>query len=218
MKDCFICYDKMIHSIKFNCNHEICIYCFMKLEHNMCPYCRSRMTNLTILNYSKVKPHILQRICKINDIFSFILIQLYISNPTIFTFNDLYNDIYTWNIPFNIKQIYIHDIMVMYNFIHPEKIHILVWLFIILSGLFVYRNEMFIMYYIPHRKSYYYHNYVDVGISMYPIFIITNLITLVYLIYFLFEYKKSKHFQFRERQSIKIENMIRFRRINEMSN
>lgn len=203
MKECFICYDNILHSVKFNCHHEICIYCFMKLKTNLCPYCRFPMYKVKIIHYSTHVPLLLRQICKPDDIFSYILLQIYHSNPKLISFNELSNDIYKWNIPNYVKKIYIHEIMVIYKFIHPEKKQLLFFLTNLLFVTFFFRNEMFNFHHENYPKQ-------IVQIDIYPVFIMIVIITTIYTLIYLLEYKSLKNFDFKEREKIKIENIMEY--------
>lgn len=202
MKECFICFENILHGVKFGCNHEICIYCFMKLESNLCPYCRFPIHKVKIIHYSNHIPLFLKKICKTDDIFSYILLQIYHSNPKMFNFNDLSKDIYKWTISPKIKRLYIREIIVMYKFIHPEKKQLLIFLLNALFLSYFHRNEV---YFIKYHPNYSYHYY---QIILYPIFVILFIITFLYTLFFLLEYKSLKKFNFKEREKIKIENLM----------
>lgn len=202
MKECFICFDSILHGIKFGCKHEICIYCFMKLETNLCPYCRFPMHEIKMIHYSNHIPPFLKDICKSDDPFSYIMLQIYHSNPHLMNIHSLIKDIQKWTIPYKIKQIYIHEIKVFYKYIHPEKKQILILLFNIFFLSFITRNDIYFVRFnpqYPHFQTY---------VAIYPLFIIFSCFFIVYSLYYLYEYKKLTSFNFKKREKIKIENFM----------
>lgn len=202
MKECFICFESIFHGVKFGCKHEICIYCFMKLECNLCPYCRFPMYELKIIHYSTHIPPFLKEICKSDDPFSYILLQIYHSNPRLINLYLLIRDIKKWSIPYKIKRIYINEIMGFYKFIHPEKKQILILLFNILFLSFITRNDIYFVRFNPQYPN------VQTYIEIYPLFIIFSCCFILYSLYYLYEYKKLTTFNFKEREKIKIENFM----------
>jgi hypothetical protein len=201
MKDCFICFENILHGVKFGCKHEMCIYCFMKLETNLCPYCRFPMHETKLTHYSTHIPPLLKKICSSNDLFSYILLQIYHTDQQLFTFRQLIMDIKKWTIHPNIQRIYMHEIQVLYKFIHPEKTQLLIILFNILILSFLTRNDVYLVHVHPH-------SYTQVYVVIYPIFIICSSVFIGYYLYYLWEMKKLKRYNFKERCKIKIENIM----------
>lgn len=198
MKDCFICFDSILHGISFNCKHEICIHCFMKLETNLCPYCRFPIYNIKITHYSTYIPPFLKNICKEKDIFTYVLLQIFHTNIN-FTLNELYNDIKKWSIPLYIKELYIKEIKILYNYIRPEKKQILILLFNLSFISCLARNIIIIIDNNPYTKK---------TLVFYPLFILINMVFLLYSIHIFYEKIQINNYNFNERKKIKIENIM----------
>lgn len=210
MKDCFICFENILHGVKFGCNHEICIYCFMKLETNLCPYCRFPMHILFLTHHSTHIPQFLKKICSSKDLFSYILLQIFHTQQHLFTFRNLIKDIHKWTIHPQIKKLYIHEIKVLYKFIHPERKQILIILFNIMILSFLTRNDVYIVRTNPY-------SYISVYVVIYPVFIICLTLFSVYFLYYVWDIQKFKQYNFKERSKIKIENITSMYLENEMS-
>ena len=204
MKDCFICFEPLVHGVSFGCKHEICLYCFMKLEANLCPYCRFPMHKFKMVHYSSYIPPFLNKICKTRDLFSYVLLQIYHTQLHLFHYKWLIRDINKWTIHPDVKKLFIHEIKVLYRYIHPDKKQILILLFHIFCVSFVTRNEVFLVNSSMYNNVNSYNSYI----VMYPMFILASLIFLGYLIYYLYEYRKLYNFNYYARNKIKIENII----------
>ena len=197
-KECFICFESILHGISFSCKHEICIYCFMKLDQNLCPYCRFPIFNTTMVHYSKHIPPFLNKICKGDDIFKYVLLQIYHTNDNMFCIHTLIRDIQTWNIKNHIKKIYIREIKVLYKYIHPENNQIL-FLLINLSLIASFlRNEEYTISSYPYKRT----------IMLYPLFVISNILTMIFTIFYLNKCRKRNKYDFSKRNKIKIENIM----------
>jgi len=201
MKDCFICFENILHGIKFGCNHEMCIYCFMKLETNLCPYCRFPMHTTFLTHNSTHIPPFLKTICSSKDLFSFLLLQIYHTQHQLFNFRNLICDIKKWTIHPDVKQLYIREIKVLYQFMHPEKKQLLILLFNILFALFLIRNDVYLVRVQPYSLA-------RISLVMYPVFIICFCIFTGYYLYYLWEKRSLKKFNFKKRNKIKIENIM----------
>lgn len=200
MKECFICYDILFHSVKFGCFHEICIHCFMKLESNLCPYCRCPIYQISIKHYSNHIPPFLKEICKVRDILSFVLLQIVHNNVELMNWQNLLNDIKTWNIGNNIKTIYKREINILFQqkFLNTTNRNILIGLlYLSFLSLFIKNSVIQII-----------ENGIHKQLVLYPIYIMINLSTLGYIIYLFVEYKKSCTYNYLAREKIKIENLM----------
>ncbi len=198
MKDCFICFDNILHGVLFNCKHEICIYCFMKLNVNLCPYCRSTIFLPEITHYSEHIPPFLKTICKSKDIFSYVLLQIYHTNIDLFTSKFLINDIKQWCMHSYIKKLYINEIRILFKKIHPEQLQSFILLF----------NLGFFSYLIKDNVIILKGRIEDKIIVLYPVFLLIIGFIILYAIYLIGQYNQIGNFQFRQRKLIKIENIM----------
>lgn len=201
MKECFICFENILHGIQFGCKHEMCLYCFMKLEQNLCPYCRFPMHEIQLTHYSKHIPPFLTKICNSKDLFTFILLQMYHTQSQLFRFPLLIQDIRTWSISPRIKQLYIHEIQVLYKYMHPERKQLLILLFNMLLLSFLTRNDIYLVRVHPHFHT-------ETFIILYPIFVIVLSIFIGYSLFYLWEKRNLQQYNYRQRLEIKIENIL----------
>ncbi len=213
MKDCFICFEPILHGISFGCNHEICTYCFMKLETNLCPYCRFPMYKCKFVHYSSHIPPFLQDICKTKDLFSYVLLQMYYTQWELFHYHRLIHDIHTWTIHEDIKKLYIHDVKILYQYKHPEKKQLLILLFHMLCISFLGRNEIFI---VEITQQQYKTSYGS--IVVYPVFILCMFMFLMYGLYYIYDYRTFYKFHYKERSKIQIKHILTMTALNELVN
>jgi hypothetical protein len=198
MTKCFICYDSILHGVMFSCKHEICIHCFMKLDKNLCPYCRTPIHETHITHYSQHIPPFLRIICKNQDIFSYVLLQIYHTNIYLFTPNNLIKEINSWCMDINITNLYIHEIKVLFKLMHPEKYQLLILLSNLLFLSFLFKDNVIIIHEYPYEKI----------IVFYPIFLLLLIFTSLCGLHITYEYIKLQKFNFQKRNEIKIENIM----------
>lgn len=198
MTKCFICYDAILHGIMFSCKHEICVHCFMKLDKNLCPYCRTPIHETHITHYSHHIPPFLRIICKNKDIFSYVLLQIYHTNISLFTPKNLITEINSWCMDINITNLYIHEIKVLFKLIHPEKYQLLILLSNLLFLSFLFKDNVIIIHEYPYEKI----------IVFYPIFLLLLIFTFLCALYIVYQYIKLQKFDFQKRNEIKIENIM----------
>jgi hypothetical protein len=154
-----------------------------------------------LMHHSTYIPPFLKKICASKDLFSYILLQIYHTQQQIFSFRNLIKDIRKWTIHPEIKRLYIHEIKVLYQFIHPEKKQLLFLLFNFFIVSFLTRNDIYVVRIHPH-------SYTHVYIVIYPVFLICCFLFIGYYLYYLREKQKLKQYNFKARKQIKIENIM----------
>jgi len=197
--ECFICFEDLHHGVLFGCNHQVCIHCFMKLEMNLCPFCRFPIHKVEHIHNSHHIPPFLQKICKNDDIFSFVLLQIIHSSPELFKYKTLVREIYSWQISHDIKILYIQEIRTLFQYIHPEKNQILI-LLLHLTALSWFLNDKILI-----LES---NDNIHRTLVFFPITILINIIMLGYSIYILCAYRQIRDYKFSNRNKIQLENLM----------
>jgi len=197
--ECFICFEKLLHGVLFGCNHWVCIHCFMKLEANLCPYCRFPIHQTKLLHNSQPIPSFLQKICKNDDIFSFVLLQMFHSSPELFKYKTLVKEIYSWQIRHDFKMLYLREVRTLFRYIHPENKQILILLLNLTAVSWLLSDKILII------ES---NNNIERTLVFFPVTLLINIIMLGYSIYMLYVYRQIRNYKFSNRNKIQLENLM----------